>query len=204
MTNDSSAAALYNNIAFRTLLEAQWAVFFDTVGIKYRYLPTRDEPLPDPWGSCYEPKFLLSEYRGWFDVFPSLDSAQLTGLSCALVFANRVQDCAPPWPSGVDCYWLAFGRPGEDLRQNSQVGIFLVRNEGVDQPGPMIQDWPHTFAQCGHCGKIEMYTDTGDKLVHPFTGEFSKCCGLRLRGDAAQLDSPDLRHAYHRAQSLLT
>lgn len=30
---------IYNNYHFRSRLEARWAVFFDTLGIEYRYEP---------------------------------------------------------------------------------------------------------------------------------------------------------------------
>lgn len=54
----------YNGYKFRSRLEARWAVFFDTVGIKYQYEPEGFQ-LPSGW---YLPDFFLPELNIWVEV----------------------------------------------------------------------------------------------------------------------------------------
>ena len=49
---------LYNGYRFRSRLEARWAVFFDTLGVKYEYEP-EGYVLPD--GTYYLPDFLIHD-----------------------------------------------------------------------------------------------------------------------------------------------
>ena len=51
----------YNGYYFRSRLEARWAVFFDALGIDYRY-EDQDFVLPD--GVRYLPDFWLPDYHG--------------------------------------------------------------------------------------------------------------------------------------------
>jgi hypothetical protein len=204
MTNNCGATVFYKAIDFRSLLEAQWAVFFDSVSIEYRYRPARFPLSPEPGQLWYEPQFFLVEYGRWFEAFPRLDRSQLWLLSWALAFAGRIRDCAPPWPSSSDCYWLAFGPPGSDSRTDSLAGIFSVVDIGLDQSEAIISGGPsHTWAQCRGCGKIQIYDETEDGLFSWTDGNFSECCGLEQTGQSARRNSPALLRAYRRAQSFL-
>lgn len=49
----------YNGYRFRSRLEARWAVFFDTLGVKYEYEP---EGFALPSGRCYLPDFRVKCY----------------------------------------------------------------------------------------------------------------------------------------------
>lgn len=55
----------YNGYRFRSRLEARWAVFFDTIGIKYEYEPEGFK-LSD--GTLYLPDFFLPESKQFFEV----------------------------------------------------------------------------------------------------------------------------------------
>ena len=55
----------YNGYRFRSRLEARWAVFFDTVGIKYQYEPEGFD-LGD--GIKYLPDFYLPEDEVWVEI----------------------------------------------------------------------------------------------------------------------------------------
>lgn len=59
----------YNGYRFRSRLEARWAVFFDTLGVRYEYEPEGFE-LDD--GTWYLPDFRVKCYgtRGDFDMDP--------------------------------------------------------------------------------------------------------------------------------------
>lgn len=58
----------YNKLHFRSRLEARWAVFFDEMGIKYKYEPKGFE-LPD--GSMYLPDFYLPVVNIFAEVKPT-------------------------------------------------------------------------------------------------------------------------------------
>jgi len=55
MTQIKAIETVYNGYRFRSRLEARWAVFFDTLGIEYRYEPEGF----DLDGIWYLPDFFL-------------------------------------------------------------------------------------------------------------------------------------------------
>lgn len=55
----------YNGYKFRSRLEARWAVFFDSLGIKYEYEP---EGFEFEDGTKYLPDFYLPDSNQWFEV----------------------------------------------------------------------------------------------------------------------------------------
>lgn len=57
---------IYNNYRFRSRLEARWAVFFDTLGIKYEYEEEGYESIKT--GVRYLPDFRLTEYKCWIEI----------------------------------------------------------------------------------------------------------------------------------------
>lgn len=58
---------VYNGYRFRSRLEARWAVFFDTLGIKYEYEP---EGFELDGGYKYLPDFYLPEMETYVEVKP--------------------------------------------------------------------------------------------------------------------------------------
>jgi hypothetical protein len=54
----------YNGYKFRSRLEARWAVFFDTLGIEYRY----EEDGFDLNGTWYLPDFWLPKHNCWIEI----------------------------------------------------------------------------------------------------------------------------------------
>jgi hypothetical protein len=57
----------YNGYRFRSRLEARWAVFFDTLGVKYAYEP---EGFVLDWGVRYLPDFWLIDEQCWVEIKP--------------------------------------------------------------------------------------------------------------------------------------
>lgn len=57
----------YNGYHFRSRLEARWAVFFDTLGIKYHYEPEGY----DLEGTWYLPDFWLPDYASFVEIKPT-------------------------------------------------------------------------------------------------------------------------------------
>lgn len=62
----------YKGYAFRSRLEARWAVFFDHLGIKWEYEP---EGFELGNGLRYLPDFWLPEWRMWVEVKPGPSDA---------------------------------------------------------------------------------------------------------------------------------
>lgn len=60
----------YNNIFFRSKLEAQWAVFFDTLGIKYQYEPEYDEVQAGLRVVWYKPDFFIPSLNCYIEIKP--------------------------------------------------------------------------------------------------------------------------------------
>ena len=60
----------YNGYRFRSRLEARWAVFFDTLGIRYQYEP-EGFVLSD--GTYYLPDFYLPDFKFWVEVKGVMD-----------------------------------------------------------------------------------------------------------------------------------
>lgn len=58
----------YNDIIFRSRLEARWAVFFDHLGIQYEYESEWDEVICDGFRIQYKPDFFLPSLDLWAEV----------------------------------------------------------------------------------------------------------------------------------------
>jgi len=57
----------YKGTSFRSKLEAQWAVFFDTLGLEYQYEPEYDEVQNGVW---YKPDFCLPSLNCHIEIKP--------------------------------------------------------------------------------------------------------------------------------------
>lgn len=55
---------VYNGYRFRSRLEARWAVFFDTLGIRYEY----EKEGYDLGGEWYLPDFWLPDFKCWVEI----------------------------------------------------------------------------------------------------------------------------------------
>jgi hypothetical protein len=60
---------VYNGYRFRSRLEARWAVFFDVLGVKYRYEPEGFDFGPGGW---YLPDFEVAEWGVYVEIKPDL------------------------------------------------------------------------------------------------------------------------------------
>ena len=55
---------VYNGYRFRSRLEARWAVFMDSLGVRYEYEPQGF----DLGGTCYLPDFWLPDLESWLEI----------------------------------------------------------------------------------------------------------------------------------------
>lgn len=88
----------YNGYRFRSRTEARWAVFFDTLGIRYEY---EKEGLSLPSG-LYLPDFWLGDWRVWLEI----KGAEPT--------EEEVQLCVELQEATGAAVLLATGAPGQE------------------------------------------------------------------------------------------
>ncbi|MFH1691514.1 MAG: hypothetical protein ABIC68_02950 [Candidatus Omnitrophota bacterium] len=151
----------YKNYKFRSRLEARWAVFFDSLGVKFEY-----EKEGFKLGKYYLPDFFLPEIRKgvWIEVKPDIISkkdikanrliynlAQHTGCDSMLVKGEPIlaietgpSDAPGAWDGSA--YWMCFGK---------------------DHPGG--EDGPYVFCVCPWCGKVGI----------EFDGRGARVCGYK-------------------------
>lgn len=93
MSNIKAIETLYNGYRFRSRLEARWAVFFDTLGVEYKYEPEgfdlSDCDVAEYFGSdaaeqmlegnsWYLPDFYLPGQGCWVEIKPTVDFGEQT------------------------------------------------------------------------------------------------------------------------------
>jgi len=61
----------YGGVSYKATLEARWAVFFDSLGIKYEYEPVYDEVETGGRVAFYKPDYYLSELDIFIEIKPS-------------------------------------------------------------------------------------------------------------------------------------
>lgn len=123
----------YNGIAFRSRLEARWAVFFDTLKIQYKYEPARLAVVPHG----YTPDFLIPlqdrfDRVMWIEVKPSdyesHDIDKPDALACEQIPVAFIHE--PFIPAG-----------------DFDACVHSIYFGGAC-------DYDHGFCQCSRCGKI--------------------------------------------------
>lgn len=79
----------YDGYKFRSRLEARWATFFNTLGIKYEY----EKEGYDLEGTWYLPDFWLPEYNRFVEIKPTTptDDEQFKARQLAIYTNNQVQ-----------------------------------------------------------------------------------------------------------------
>lgn len=125
----------YNGYHFRSRLEARWAVFFDTLGIKYHYEPEGY----DLEGAWYLPDFWLPDYNSFMEIKPTtptseemLKASQLalyTGKQAYIVAGNiglPVEDEDEP-----PCYTIYLKVPPETYARTYERGEWTYKNLDV-------------------------------------------------------------------------
>lgn len=75
----------YRGYRFRSRLEARWAVFFDTLGIKWEY---ETEGFENEHGDRYLPDFYLRDFDIWCEVKPN-DPDRIEEIEKACLFVGR-------------------------------------------------------------------------------------------------------------------
>jgi hypothetical protein len=137
----------YKNHLFRSRLEARWAVFFDSLGIRWEYEPEGFE-LED--GIRYLPDFRLHRYGlGWIEIKPSGEMSPEDSRKC-IAFGKALHADVEKTNTWVE-YHILCGSPvvgGYEVRSVTnwpKTGWSISNTTGVEQ-------WTH----CPLCGLITL------------------------------------------------
>lgn len=132
---------VYNGYRFRSRLEARWAVFFDTLGIRYEY---EKEGFELPSGR-YLPDFWLPGLSVWVEIKPSREAADQDVLQLGVELAVH---------TGAFTYVLA-GQPWAEAQAASPM---FVDGEATAYCGvlcdPLGCDEPYYWCECSVCGEV--------------------------------------------------
>lgn len=143
---------IYNGYRFRSRLEARWAVFFDTLGIKYEYEKEGYDLGEAGW---YLPDFYIPTWKAFVEIKPGYPSNQEIEKCCQL--SNKTEEaCIVIWGSP----WASLHhKDGLDEYYDYQYRAALADSSfGLGDH--------HIFTQCRRCPSINWLA----------VGDGSNCC----------------------------
>ena len=174
---------LYGGILFRSRLEARWAVFFDALGIEWRY-EAEGYNLPSGW---YLPDFWLPDH-GHFEVkgsWPSSDEKQKAE-ECAQATQRRVY--IAPGDIGVRGVFP----PSCCASRGNNDGFIRLTALGVTA-SERAGDW-NQWQVCPSCGTID--------IGHILCRDLCRCSeSLNEYEEGVLFHAPRLHAAYQAARS---
>jgi hypothetical protein len=164
----------YNGYLFRSRIEARWAVFFDTLGVKYEYEKEGYDLGHLGW---YLPDFWLPELKVFVEVkgkYPTLKeelkARQLiwdTDYSMIFLFGNIPSPDMGYYNDNWVEYLRVFGKYNTTEEQRD--GLEIVGHEYSPKTPTLGEHWGYgdTFLVCTGCGRLSIEhgshdTDEGD------------------------------------------
>lgn len=168
----------YNGRKFRSRLEARWAVFFDKLGLEFRYEPEGF----DFDGLWYLPDFWLPKLDVWIEIKPKAPDREASSKATLLAeFMNRpvyifygdLKSAGSSWSSDGD---------------HAQAEIFPS------------WDYGYLWCECDKCGSLGIeFEGRSDRLSCRSPGGK---CSFGISGDwGRNADSSRLRMAYEAAST---
>lgn len=133
---------------FRSRLEARWAVFFEELGIQWRYEPEGFKLLN---GDYYLPDFYLPNSDLWLEIKPVERSVTTWPEHPAF---HHFSDDSP-----FDNFYLIKGRPYIELIEFAGE-IFLDEDSNQGYMAWPGYDVGHFFCECPECGAIGIEFET--------------------------------------------
>ncbi|MEN2464926.1 hypothetical protein [Ornithinibacillus sp. JPR2-1] len=168
---------IYKGYRFRSRLEARWAVFFDSLGIKWEYEPEGFELLltekdsdlfesQEDWQDLrkkwmgktlyYLPDFWLPDLNLWVEVKGN-DITEEEDIKASLL-AERTGSSVfvvgnIPYidPENIDVWYFSDGTPTYD---DGNTFAYTSDYKGDIITGLQGRDHPYVFCECPFCGKI--------------------------------------------------
>lgn len=178
-----SLDTVYNGYKFRSRLEARWAVFFDSVGIKYEY----EKEGFDLNGIYYLPDFWLPELNTFIEIKGEAPTKEEI-IKCRLLAEN----------TGKRVYLLdgEIPYPKYDLDNNMSDGFYdIMYNKCWTMYFDEGEDHPYVFCECFVCGKIGIEFDgRSDRICQ-------KCPSSKHGDKGYNWFSSKLENAYRKARS---
>ena len=92
--NIKAIETTYNGYRFRSRLEARWAVFFDQLGIRYKY----EEYGFEAHGYKWLPDFYLPDLCAWVEVMGGTPSGDDVEKMTAILRSGKLPFAQHPWP----------------------------------------------------------------------------------------------------------
>jgi hypothetical protein len=146
----------HNGITFRSRTEARWAVFFDQLGIAYRYEQEGFE-LP---GGRYLPDFFL----------PGVNDGMFVEIKGIAPTADEYRACEELAKASTRPVLIVYGSPPESGAELDSLNRNFVL---FDAQG---EDVPHLFCECPKCGRVGVeWSGYGDRVCDRAGGR--ECCG---------------------------
>jgi hypothetical protein len=182
----------YAGCLFRSRLEARWAVFFDHLGITWRYEPEGFN-LDGQW---YLPDFYLPGLDAWYEVKGTKPTEREEDLASKLANGTH-KNVFIAWgdiPNNPDDYGLV-GRAHSDERD---ITAFRYVEADNDYPGGCYWDAWHAWCICSACGNIGIEFEGRAARVHP---RDSSCPNAESEGRGHAGDHPQILAAYTAARS---
>jgi hypothetical protein len=188
-----SIETVYNNIAFRSRLEARWAIFWDTLNVKYEYEPEKF----DLGEIKYIPDFWLPEIEKWVEIKGQMPNdtevkkAHLLSTKTQqdiVIFSGLVQFqtfmceyCAGSHyvtlPSGVGITYF-WGKTGATSPLHLQIDefsyVFLKRPQKTNDPHLAFSEIHLAFRQCLAHKFPYAETESNRKTFEKLIAEFRK------------------------------
>lgn len=135
---------IYNGHRFRSRLEARYAVFFDTLGIKYMY---EIEGFKLPNGDLYLPDFYLPDCDTWFEVKGVMTLKDKTKIE------QFAESCGKKVVVGYDDFTFAlsnvdYGYSGETFCSKERSHLAKCNNVGRFYFYDMDGDWSSNCKDC--------------------------------------------------------
>lgn len=131
----------YKGFRFRSRLEARFAVFFDSLGVKWEYEP-EGYALDD--GRCYLPDFFLPDLVCWFEIKPTYPDREAT--------QKMLDLCLGTAKSGV----IAYGGVAQDHM------LMFSNDIAENSAGSGTSDYAGWFV-CGRCGNAFIHPGFYDR-----------------------------------------
>lgn len=141
----------YNNITFRSQLEARWAVFFDFLKIEYEYESDWGEFIYNFSIEQYKPDFYLPHLDLWVEVKP-------VEIELLRDFEIRKIDA---WVTNLDCNLVILSGPPRLLKKKSDAhySVCKVIDKYKDKISPVTGEI--RFVECPKCGFIDLRNGGG-------------------------------------------